>query len=170
MKISDIQRPEFCVISGNYHISVRTVFPRDLLEAGRYDFVEPLARHYVSNLKVFPIHETDGTFFSFEKDLAPMERIIKMRTAGFQPATVDELLTLGKDYPDLQKERPVVAFGSWEVSNDGLFFKYPVLSSKDGKRSFEYLYGNFTPDIAYLCVPMTNDFTHRTSIHGFKAD
>jgi len=64
--------------------------------------------------------------FCFGRNISSQEVISKIKKAGYRPATITELLVLGKNYPKIQKKFSVVALGSvWH--NAGGFRYVPVL-------------------------------------------
>lgn len=87
----------------------------EMIKAGQYDWVnENITQDH------FSVHgsgqkEVEIVLFHFNRDIASEQVIVEMEQAGFRPAKVEELLSLGASYPDLQKQFPVVALGSvWQ--------------------------------------------------------
>jgi len=50
--------------------------------------------------------------FHFNRDISSGEAISEMDKGGYRPATSMELLVLGYQYPELQRQFPIVALGS----------------------------------------------------------
>lgn len=54
--------------------------------------------------------------FHFNRDISSEDVIFEMEKVGYRPATLPELLALGKTYPELQKDFRIVALGSiWDA-------------------------------------------------------
>lgn len=52
------------------------------------------------------------TLIQFERALTPLEAVTPMSGRGYRSATIEELLALGKEQPDLQRRIPIVGLGS----------------------------------------------------------
>lgn len=65
-----------------------------------------------------------------------------MRKAGFRPALIEDLLALGAEYPELQKQFPIVALGSvWQ--DPGGRRRVPYLRWDGGGRDLDlYWFGD----------------------------
>ena len=71
--------------------------------------------------------------FHFNRSISSKDAISEMDKGGFRPATLAELLALGKAHPELQKEFPIVALGSvWRDASDDRLV--PVLSFGGSRR------------------------------------
>ncbi len=73
---------------------------------------------------------------------------------GYRPATLPELLALGKQYPEFQRWFPIIALGSVWRGQGGVRLA-PCLSENAGKRglgldSFDFVWGAFC---CFLAVP-----------------
>jgi hypothetical protein len=56
--------------------------------------------------------EVELTLVQFSRAMAPLELVMLMNRRGYRPATIEELLALGKAERDLQRSIPIVALGS----------------------------------------------------------
>ena len=89
---------------------------KQMICAGQYDWID---NDIVSNH--FPVtgtgqKETEITLFHFNRVISSDNAIVEMAKAGYRPALVEELLTLGAAYKELQKKFPIVALGSvWQA-------------------------------------------------------
>ena len=92
----------------NYDLSVK-----ELLKAGKYDWINEDITD-----KNFPSSENgekevEFGMFHFKRGMSSEDAIAEMKKAGYRrPATMKELLSFGKNNPDLQREFPIVALGS----------------------------------------------------------
>lgn len=91
-----------------------------MVKAGNYDWVNSDI-----NSKHFPLkgkgkHKLEAVLFHFNRSIESDEAIAEMNKQDYHPATIEELLALGKKYPDLQKEFPIIALGSvWRGPGGG---------------------------------------------------
>lgn len=101
------------------------------IAAGKYDFVNPDIMG-----GIFPITPLLGPdvvtmtlkLVMFEKKMSAGEVRSRLRSLGLQPASIEHLLALGAQYPDLQRAQDIVALGSVGVS-EGEAGASPFLSS-----------------------------------------
>jgi len=101
----------------------------EMIEVGKYDNVNSdiTSDH-------FPVtgtgqKEKEITLFHFNRSIFSNDAIAEMEKAGYHPALVEELLSLGAAYKELQKQFPIVALGS--------VWRYP-----DGSRHVPSLFWN----------------------------
>lgn len=93
----------------------------EMVSAGKYDWV---------NLDItnshFPIQgsgqqEKEVVLFHFNKVVSSEEAIVEMEKQGFCPAKIEDLLALGANQPELQKQFSIAALGSsWRRSGGAL--------------------------------------------------
>ena len=107
-------------ITHTLHLSVnysRTV--EKGVKAGKYDWKnENITPHnFPSDTK--GEKEVDIHILHFNKAISSYDAIQEMDKQGLRPANLQELLSLGETFPDLQKEFSLVALGSVWVSPDG---------------------------------------------------
>ena len=103
----------------------------DALKAGNYDWVNdyitsrnfPPTRRGTETVEVSLVH--------FGRVMTSDEVLEELDRQGLRPATVEELLALGAQYPDLQRQFPIIALGSVCVGPSG-HRSVPVLWS-DGR-------------------------------------
>jgi hypothetical protein len=114
------------VISGRHNIVVNYDMPlANLIAAGRYDW-----KNGDINDQNFPISgsgtsETEIALFHFNKSMSTDVVLDELDKRGFRAATLRELLALGADQPELQRQFPIIALGSiWRdpCDNRGVAF------------------------------------------------
>jgi len=83
----------------------------ELVDEGNYSYgdddIEPYLE-IINNTR----RKINVKLFSFNKDLLSSKIISKMLIENFEPATIDELLNLGIQYPQLQSRFNIVALGT----------------------------------------------------------
>ncbi|MDP2910681.1 MAG: hypothetical protein Q8N58_02775 [bacterium] len=87
----------------------------EMIKDGQYDWVnhDIASDHFL--VTGTGQKETEITFFHFNRVISSDNAIVEMAKAGYLPALVEELLTLGAAYKELQKQFPIVALGSvWQ--------------------------------------------------------
>jgi len=139
-----------------------------LIEAGNYDFVED---DLIRDGDFFPIdfysqHRPPAGFclIGFSEPTNPGEVVafmlsLKDYIGRYRPANFRDLLVLGKEYPNLQKRRSILAIGQLSNELDGKTY-FPVLMStlKDDKKQrglsvLEWKSGTgFGPSYVFLFV------------------
>lgn len=119
--LTEVVRPVFKVVV-DYSCSLA-----EMISAGHYNWT-----HNDITTEHFPVQgegkqEIEITLFHFGKTTTSEEVLAEMEKQGYRPATIEELLALGASQPELQKQFPIVAFGScWR--------------SQGGRRRVPYLY------------------------------
>lgn len=117
-------------ILGNVAYTVTVNYDRtveEMLEAGQYDwsndnitadnFPLPNGKAGAEIIEVELIH--------FDRYISSEDAIAEMAKRGLRPATLAELLALGEQYPDLQREFPIVALGTvWRGRGGGRYVPY----------------------------------------------
>ena len=114
-----------------YEVTMRCDF-EEALKAGNYEriaypFSEVSKKIEPPEAECFEGEKKQVRLLVFDAELTDQEAIAKIDEAGYQPAQWPELLALGAEYPDLQKNYIIYALGSvWEEFPDG-FKRYPYL-------------------------------------------
>ncbi len=72
------------------------------------------------NARNFPLvergyREVDILLIQFDLPVAPLQAVLLTKERGYRPATIEELLAIGSQYPDLQRSIPIVALGAARV-------------------------------------------------------
>jgi len=99
--------------SGTYKVTVDYGQSLDtMITAGRYDW-----KNGDINDQNFPISgrrtsETEIALFHFNKGMSTDAVLAELDKRGFRAATLPELLALGADQPELQRQFPIIALGS----------------------------------------------------------
>lgn len=90
--------------------------------------------------------------FHFDRDISSEKAVKEMEKAGFRPATIEELLTLGENQPELQRQFPIIALGS--VAGFSFGRSVPYLGSGGGDRNLglNYWAGGWNADVRFLGV------------------
>lgn len=78
--------------------------------------------------------QVELTLVQFSVAISPLEMIEKMKAQGFRPATIEELLAIGREKPDLQRSIPIVALGSSRKVKGSRWF--PCLGGNQEKGRF----------------------------------
>lgn len=84
----------------------------DLLKAGNYDWSnDRITDQNFPATEHDTIGEKDAALFHFDRNISSEDAIAGMKTEGYRPATMRELLTFGKENPEVQRKFPIVALG-----------------------------------------------------------
>jgi hypothetical protein len=83
-----------------------------MITAGKYDW-----SNSDITAKRFPLKgsgkvELEPKLFYFGRDMSSDNVIAEMDKEGFRPCTIEELLAIGEQHPELQRKFPLVALGS----------------------------------------------------------
>lgn len=94
----------------------------ELVEAGRYDWVnEDVSDDHFPNV-LDTISRVGLKLFNFDRRISTEEVVLAMKKEGFVAANAAELLSLGNQYKNLQKQFPLVALGQrWDFSPKNSF-------------------------------------------------
>ena len=106
------------VNSNIYRLTVNYDQPvADAIAAGKYDWVNsditqksfPTNRTGKAEVEIEPVH--------FNRAVSTKEALAELDKSGLRPAELHELLSLGAEYPELQREFPIIGLGSvWQGS------------------------------------------------------
>lgn len=89
----------------------------ELVKQGNYDWANDSIND--RNFKADEMHQTEVFLKHFGQSMST-EAVLKALDAdGLRPATMSELLEFGIRYPELQRQFPIVALGSFWQSPDG---------------------------------------------------
>ncbi len=105
----------------------------EMVEAGAFDEVSKdiVPRNFY--LQSAGRCTVNVTLVQFTGAMSPLEIVERMKTEGQRPATIEELLALGQEKPDLQRKIPIVALGSSRIYKDSRWF--PCLGGNQAKRT-----------------------------------
>ena len=105
----------------------------EMLKNGKYDWANDdiTADHFPSKEK--GTKRIKIALFKFDHDISG-EDVIRKMGKGFRPASLKEILSLGAQYPDLQRKDWIVALGSTWRDSDGNVY-VPYLGNDGGFRS-----------------------------------
>ena len=95
-----------------YHLWVDGPSISDLPKAGGYDWTNPLITEWnFPTTEYDMVEEKETALFHFNRTISSEDAIAGMRAEGYRPATMRELLTFGKENPEVQRKFPIVALG-----------------------------------------------------------
>ncbi|MBU2539652.1 hypothetical protein KJ786_00610 [Patescibacteria group bacterium] len=105
------------VVRPIYNLTVdRTKTLAEMIKAGKYDCVNSdITQEH------FPVvgsgkEEKEFILFDFKRNISSDDAIAEMSQAGCEPGDIADLLALGSDQPELQRQFPIVALkSSWRV-------------------------------------------------------
>ena len=83
-----------------------------LIAVGKYDWVSPDLTKYFTIAPGADYIVTLLTLLNFNQEMTSEQVLVEMDRLGLRPATLQELLSLGAQRPELQKEFPVIALGT----------------------------------------------------------
>lgn len=122
--------------------TVRDVYPvlvnykmslRDMVKAGDYDW--PNAD---INAKNFPTmgsgkKKVGLQLIHLNEVFSSKDALVQIEDKGLRPANLAELLAFGAKYPEVQRNFPIIAFGSSHIDSDGVCY-VPYLRRGKSKR------------------------------------
>jgi len=85
---------------------------KEMIREGDYDFIGVDLDERDFSFAGETEKEVKIHLFSFSKNVDSAEAISEIRNWGFKPITVVELLAIGAQMPDLQKDWDIIALGS----------------------------------------------------------
>lgn len=101
-------------------VTVNSYLPVDEMVAdGKYDFVSDSITTAHFPITGGDMTETEIALFHFGSHMSTKAVRKELGRRGYRAARIEELLALGEQYPDLQREHPIVAFGSVWQHPDG---------------------------------------------------
>jgi hypothetical protein len=88
----------------------------------------------------------------FKHPIAPLEAAMLMKANGYRPASLEELLTLGSQHPELQRKIPIVALGAPRVVKNRRYF--PCLGGSNSYRllTLAAIYRRWSTSYKFLFV------------------
>ncbi len=107
------------------------------LNAGNYTYVDPWVRAIASETKLTktPPKAVKAELLVFNSEwLDTAEIVLVMQRDGLVPATLEDLIALGAERPELQEQYHIVAFGTGAIDPaDPTTITFPVLGAVDGQ-------------------------------------
>lgn len=149
--LREVDRDEFRKLLGLSPKTLRIVVDYSLsleqmIAAGKYDW-----SNSDITAKRFPLKgsgkvELEPKLFYFGRDMSSDNVIAEMDKEGFRPCTIEELLAIGEQHPELQRKFPLVALGS--VAEIGGCRYVAYLRRRGSERELDLLwFGNDWGDI-----------------------
>jgi hypothetical protein len=90
----------------------------EMIQAGSYGYVNSDINSKNFRVEGQGQQKVEVVLFHFKRAISIDDALREMEKAGYRPARIEELLALGAQYPDLQKQFPIVALGSmWQNPN-----------------------------------------------------
>jgi hypothetical protein len=108
----------------------------EMINAGKYDWVsDDITQEHFSHYQQQGIVEITLELIHFNRELSSIAVDRQFKELGFRSAILQELLSLGKNYPEIQRKFPIAALGSmWAIQDHR-----PSVPSRS---SVPYLSGN----------------------------
>lgn len=133
-KLTDLKVGNTYPVSVNY---VRSI--EDGIRAGQYD-----SRFICGSFSMFCPAKKMGIsdrvieIIHFDRKISTEDALMMLDIMGYRPAGLHELLAFGERYPNVQREYPVVALGTFMRNRDGIRVA-PCLYGDSSKRVLETL-------------------------------
>jgi hypothetical protein len=86
-----------------------------MIDDGHYDEVHRDITPRNFRLSARGFRQIELTLVQFKYPVAPLEAVMLMKERGYRPATIEEILALGSQHPELQRSIPIVGLGSARV-------------------------------------------------------
>jgi hypothetical protein len=120
---------------------------------GQYDNVDPKITEKNFPEKATERYHVEYKLFLFEKNIwRKSGEIAEIKKEGFEPANIHELLQLGGEQPNLQKQFPIIALGSVLDNNHGSR-DVPVIDCYNNQRRLLlYWFGHWHYNCRFLGV------------------
>lgn len=133
--------PKTLRITVDYSLSLE-----QMIAAGKYDWSNSDITAKRFPLKGSGKSELEPKLFYFGQDMSSEKVIAEMDKEGFRPCTIEELLAIGEQHPELQRKFPMVALGSVAELDGDRSVAY--LGRNDSKRKLRlHWFGPGWPDI-----------------------
>jgi hypothetical protein len=110
MNVVDDQVQTIVVLAVDYSRSLTK-----MIDDGRYDEVHRDLTPRNFRLSATGFRQIELTLVQFKYPVAPLEAVMLMKEEGYRPATIEEVLALGSQHPELQRRIPIVGLGSAHV-------------------------------------------------------
>lgn len=107
----------------------------DMISAGKYGWVDPEIVEKNFSTQKSGNFMVNAQLLHFGKAISMENALIEMEERGFRPGTLEELLSFGANYPEVQMVFHVCAFGSTCVVRETRYV--PCLRKEDGKRRLD---------------------------------
>jgi hypothetical protein len=106
---------------------------RKMIADGGYDEINGDITPRNFRLQATGFRQIDLILIQFEHPVAPLEAVVLMKKEGYRPATIEEILALGIEHPELQRSIPIVGLGSARVVENRRYV--PCLGGSESSRS-----------------------------------
>jgi hypothetical protein len=117
-------------------VSVEVDYSRSLkkmIDEGHYSEVHKDITPRNFRLSATGFRQIELTLVQFKYLVAPLEAVMLMKEEGYRPATIEEILALGSQHPELQRRIPIVGLGSARVVESRRWV--PCLGGSESERT-----------------------------------
>lgn len=123
-----------------------------MIADGRYDQVHRDITPRNFRLSATGFRQIELTLVQFKYPVAPLEAVMLMKEEGYRPATIEEILALGSQHPDLQRRIPIVGLGSARVVGNRRWV--PCLGGSETERALTLavIYRRWSPYYRFAFV------------------
>jgi len=124
------ERHDVFSIAINYSQSLQ-----EMIDAASYDEVSKDITPRNFYLTATGDRIVELTLVQFKRPMSPLDILNHMQRESYRPATIEELLALGANKPDVQRSIPIVALGSSRTYKNSRWF--PCLGGSRVKRTLK---------------------------------
>jgi hypothetical protein len=110
MKTANDETRSIVNVAVDYSQSLAT-----MIDDGHYDDVHRDITPRNFRLSARGFRQIELTLVQFKYPVAPLEAVMLMKERCYRPATIEEILALGSQHPELQRSIPIVALGAARV-------------------------------------------------------
>jgi hypothetical protein len=104
-----------------------------MIADGRYDEVHKDITPRNFRLSATGFRQIELTLVQFEYPVTPLEATVLMKEEGYRSATIEEILALGSQHPELQRRIPIAGLGSARVVENRRYV--PCLGGSGAERT-----------------------------------
>lgn len=97
----------------------------EMVESGKYSFANSNITSQNFHIQQSGTHQVEVILVHFDQEMTSDQVKTKLDEMGLRPAELPELLALGTNHPDLQRQFPIIALGSvWQSPYGHLYCPY----------------------------------------------
>jgi len=128
MRTANDQRDTIINVAVDYSRSLRK-----MIDDGYYDEVHRDITPRNFRLLATGFRQIELTLVQFKHPVAPLEAVMLKRREGYRPATIEEILALGNQHPEMQRRIPIVGLGSARLIGNRRYV--PCLGGSEHERT-----------------------------------